>query len=202
MSTPELALLIIEEETDSISSRRITKLESIFSQLNIDCISSQNQESTIKLFNENMNIKPNYIIISIGINSLDEILKKINELYEEAAIILLYSIYSIETLPMVKLDYSIKYDLERNEINLENIELLTFKIKSDSVFKKNFQRFGSDLYARIVLDSTKNERHIVHKNFRCIILLDQSVYVQEFPLLLIYITITNYHVKWLLKRCI
>ncbi len=141
MSTPELALLIIEEETDSISSRRITKLESIFSQLNIDCISSQNQESTIKLFNENMNIKPNYIIISIGINSLDEILKKINELYEQAAIILLYSIYSIETLPMVKLDYSIKYDLERNDINLENIELLTFKIKSDSVFKKNFQRY-------------------------------------------------------------
>ena len=141
MSTPELALLIIEEETDSISSRRITKLESIFSQLNIDCISSQNQESTIKLFNENMNIKPNYIIISIGINSLDEILKKINELYEQAAIILLYPIYSIETLPMVKLDYSIKYDLERNDINLENIELLTFKIKSDSVFKKNFQRY-------------------------------------------------------------
>ena len=141
MNSPELSLLIIEEETDSISSRRITKLESIFSQLNIDCISSQNQESTIKLFNENANIKPNYIIISIGINSLDEILKKINELYEQAAIILLYSIYSIETLPMVKLDYSIKYDLERNDINLENIELLTFKIKSDYVFKKNYQRY-------------------------------------------------------------
>ena len=79
MNTPELALLIIEEETDSISSRRITKLESIFKKLNIDCISSQNQESTVKLFNENMNIRPNYIIISIGINALDEILKKINE---------------------------------------------------------------------------------------------------------------------------
>jgi len=141
MSTPELALLIIEEETDSISSRRITKLESIFKKLNIDCISSQNQESTVKLFNENVNIRPNYIIISIGINALDEILKKINEQYEEAAIILLYSIYSNETLPIVKLDYSIKYDLEKNDIDLENIELLTFKIKSDYQFKKNFQRY-------------------------------------------------------------
>ena len=141
MNTQELALLIIEEETDSISSRRITKLESIFSQLNIDCISTQNQESLINLFKESVDIKPNYIIISIGINALDEILKKINEQYEQAAIILLYSIYSIETLPMVKLDYSIKYDLERNEINLENIELLTSKIKSDFVFKKNFQRY-------------------------------------------------------------
>ena len=130
MNTPELALLIIEEETDSISSRRITKLESIFKKLNIDCISSQNQESTVKLFNENMNIRPNYIIISIGINALDEILKKINELYEEAAIILLYSMYSNETLPVVKLDYSIKYDLEKNDIDLENIELLTFKRKT------------------------------------------------------------------------
>ena len=38
MSTPELAFLIIEEETDSISSRRIAKLESIFNKLNIECI--------------------------------------------------------------------------------------------------------------------------------------------------------------------
>ena len=141
MSTSELALLIIEEETDSITTRRITKLETIFKQLNIDCISSQNQESTIKLFNENVNIKPNYIIINIGINALDEILKKINMLYKQAAIILLYSIYSIETLPIIKIENSIKYDLERNDINLENIELLTFKIKSDFEFQKNFQRY-------------------------------------------------------------
>ena len=52
MSSQELAFLIIEEETESISSRRISKLESIFNKLKINCISSQNQESTIKLFNE------------------------------------------------------------------------------------------------------------------------------------------------------
>ena len=142
MSSEELAFLIIEEETESISSRRISKLESIFQKLNIKCISSQNQESTIKLFNDNINQKPNYIIINIEINSLDEILKKINEQYEQAAIILIYSFYSNEILPAIKIDYSIKYDLERSEINLENIESLTFKIKSDFEFKQKIQKYS------------------------------------------------------------
>lgn len=137
MSSQELAFLIIEEETDSISSRRIAKLESIFNKLNINCISSHNQETTIKLFIDNANIMPDYILINIEINSLDEILKKINEQYDQSAIILLYSSYSNESLPIIKIDYSIKYDLERNDINLENIESLTFKIKSDFVFKNN-----------------------------------------------------------------
>ena len=94
MNSQEIAFLIIEEETESISSRRIAKLESILNKLKINCISSQNQETTIKIFNENVVEKPNYIIINIEINSLDEILKKIKEQYEESAIILLYSSYS------------------------------------------------------------------------------------------------------------
>ena len=122
MSSQELAFLIIEEETDSISSRRIAKLESILNKLNIKCISSYNQETTIKLFIDNANIMPDYILINIEINSLDEILKKINDQYDQSAIILLYSSYSNESLPIIKIDYSIKYDLERNDINLENIE--------------------------------------------------------------------------------
>ena len=142
MNSQELAFLIIEEETESISSRRIAKLESILNKLKINCISSQNQETTIKIFNENVVEKPNYIIINIEINSLDEILKKIKEQYEESAIILLYSSYSNETLPIIKIDYSIKYDLERNDINLENIELLTFKIKSDYEFKQKIQKYS------------------------------------------------------------
>ena len=141
MSTPELAFLIIEEETDSISSRRIAKLESIFNKLNIECISSYNQETTIKLFAENMDSKPNYIIINIEINSLDEILRKINEQYEESAIILIHSSYSNESLPSIKIDYSIKYDLERSDINLENIESIILKIKSDFVFKQKIQKY-------------------------------------------------------------
>ena len=142
MNSSELAFIIIEEETDSISSRRISKLESIFNKLQIKCLSSQNLESTIKLFDENINETPDYIIINIEINSLDEILKKINELYEEAAVILLYSSYSNESLPQVKLDYSIKYDLERNDISLENIESLTFKIKSDFEFKRKIKNYS------------------------------------------------------------
>ena len=142
MNSSELAFIIIEEETDSISSRRISKLESIFNKLQIKCLSSQNLESTIKLFDENINETPDYIIINIEINSLDEILKKINELYEKAAVILLYSSYSNESLPQVKLDYSIKYDLERNDISLENIESLTFKIKSDFEFKRKIKSYS------------------------------------------------------------
>ena len=142
MDSSELAFIIIEEETESISLRRISKLESIFNKLKINCVSSQNQETTIKIFNEKENEKPNYIIINIEINSLDEILKKINEQFKEAAVILLYSSYSNESLPSIKIDYSIKYDLDRNEISLENIESLTFKIKSDIEFKKKIQKYS------------------------------------------------------------
>ena len=53
-----------------------------------------------------MDSKPNYIIINIEINSLDEILRKINEQYEESAIILIHSSYSNESLPSIKIDYS------------------------------------------------------------------------------------------------
>ena len=142
MSISELAFLIIEEETESISLRRIAKLESIFSKLNIKCISSHNQDTTIKLLEDNINLKPNYIIINIEINLFEEILKKINDQYEEAAIILIYSSYSNEALPVIKIDFSIKYDLERNDISFENIESLTFKIKSDFVFKQKIQRYS------------------------------------------------------------
>ena len=145
MNSQELAFIIIEEETESISLRRISKLESIFNKLGIDCISSHNQEETIKLLSQSVDDKPNYIIINIEMNSLDEILKKIKELFPEASIILLYSSYSShsnENLPIIKIDHSIKYDLERNNINLENIELLTFKIKSDFEFKQKIQKYS------------------------------------------------------------
>ena len=145
MSSPEIALIIIEEETESISMRRISKLESIFSRLGIDCISSHNQEATIQLLSQNIDYKPNYIIINIEMNSFNEILKKINELFPEASIILLYSSYSSysnENLPIVKIDHSIKYDLERNNINLENIESLMYKIKSDILFQQKIQKYS------------------------------------------------------------
>ena len=43
---------------------------------------------------------------------------------------------------MVKIDYSIKYDLERKEINLENIESLIFKIKSDIEFQQKIKSYS------------------------------------------------------------
>ena len=142
MSSKELAFLIIEEETESISTRRIAKLESILIKLNINCISSHNQETTVKLFIDNANTMPNYIIINMENSSLEEILRKINEQYIQSAIILLYSSYSNESLPTLKIDYSIKYDLERNDINLANIESLISKIKSDFAFKRQIQKYS------------------------------------------------------------
>ena len=142
MSLPELAFLIVEEETETISARRINKLESIFNKLNINCISSQNTDFFIKLFSEENNEKPNYIIINKEINIFGDLLQKINSEYPDAAIILLYSSYSNESLPMIKIDYSIKYTLERNDINFENIESLIFKIKSDLEFKQKVQKYS------------------------------------------------------------
>ena len=142
MSLPELAFLIVEEETETISARRINKLESIFNKLNINCISSQNTDFFIKLFSEENNEKPNYIIINKEINIFGDLLQKINIEYPDAAIILLYSSYSNESLPMIKIDYSIKYTLERNDINFENIESLIFKIKSDLEFKQKVQKYS------------------------------------------------------------
>ena len=142
MSLPELAFLIVEEETETISARRINKLESIFNKLNINCISSQNTDFFIKLFSEENNEKPNYIIINKEINIFGDLLQKINLEYPDAAIILLYSSYSNESLPMIKIDYSIKYTLERNDINFENIESLIFKIKSDLEFKQKVQKYS------------------------------------------------------------
>ena len=105
MSSTELAYLIIEEETETISSRRINKLESILNKLNINCISSQNKEFFTKLFSKENNDKPNYIIINKEISVFGDLLQKINSEYPNAVVILLYSSYSNDSLPIIKIDY-------------------------------------------------------------------------------------------------
>ena len=139
MGSPELAYLIIEEETETISNRRINKIESILNKLNINCISSQDQDFFDNLFSNETIQKPNYVIINKEINILGELINRINSEYPDVVIILLYSSYSNESLPIIKFDYSIKYTLERNEINFENIESLIYKIKSDLEFKQKIQ---------------------------------------------------------------
>ena len=142
MNSPELAYLIIEEETDTISTRRISKLESIFNKLNINCISSQDKDFFTKLFSEDITRKPNYILINKEINIFGDILQKIKSEFPNVVIILLYSSYSNDSLPMFKIDYSIKYTLERNEINFESVESLINKIKSDLEFQRKIQKYS------------------------------------------------------------
>ena len=68
--------------------------------------------------------------------------------------------------------WSIISCMEKGEIIiLKDMEIIYPKFYD--LFNKNLQKYGNSYYAKIVLDSTTNEKHIVNKDFRCIILLDQ-----------------------------
>ena len=73
----------------------------------------------------------------------------------------------------------IKYMENGEIIILKDLEIIYPKFYD--LFNQNFQKFGNSQYARIVLDSTTNERHIVNKNFRCIVLLEQNDVNEQDP---------------------
>ena len=76
--------------------------------------------------------------------------------------------------------WSIISFMENGEIIiLKDLELMYPKFYD--LFNQNFQKFGNSQYARIVLDSTTNERHIVNKNFRCIVLLEKDDVNEQDP---------------------
>ena len=76
--------------------------------------------------------------------------------------------------------WSIVSYMEKGEmIILKDLEIIYPKFYD--LFNQNFQKFGDSKYARIVLDSTTNERHIVNKNFRCIVLLEKSDIEEQDP---------------------
>ena len=64
-------------------------------------------------------------------------------------------------------------------IILKDMEIIYPKFYD--LFNQNFQKYGNSQYARIVLDSTTNERHIVNKKFRCIVLLEQNDVNEQDP---------------------
>ena len=69
--------------------------------------------------------------------------------------------------------WSIISSMENGEIIiLKDMEIIYPKFYD--LFNQNLQKYGNSQYARIVLDSTTNERHIVNNSFRCIVLLEQS----------------------------
>ena len=76
--------------------------------------------------------------------------------------------------------WSITSFMEKGDIIiLKDLEIVYPKFYD--LFNQNFQKFGNSLYARIVLDSTTNERFIVNKDFRCIVLLDQEDVNEQDP---------------------
>ena len=76
--------------------------------------------------------------------------------------------------------WSIISFMENGEIIiLKDLEIIYPKFYD--LFNQNFQKFGDSNYARIVLDSTTNERRIVNKNFRCIVLLEQRNVDEQDP---------------------
>ena len=76
--------------------------------------------------------------------------------------------------------WSIISFMENGEIIiLKDLEIMYPKFYD--LFNQNFQKFGNSQFARIVLDSTTNERHIVNKNFRCIVLLEKADVNEQDP---------------------
>ena len=76
--------------------------------------------------------------------------------------------------------WSIISSMEKGEIIiLKDMEILYPKFYD--LFNQNLFKYGNEYYARIVLDSTTNERHIVHKNFKCIILLEKKDVSEQDP---------------------
>jgi len=76
--------------------------------------------------------------------------------------------------------WSIISFMENGEIIiLKDLEIMYPKFYD--LFNQNFQKFGNSQFARIVLDSTTNERHIVNKNFRCIVLLEKDEVNEQDP---------------------
>ena len=76
--------------------------------------------------------------------------------------------------------WSIISSMEKGEIViLKDMEILYPKFYD--LFNQNLQKYGNSLYAKIVLDSTTNERHIVNDKFRCIILLNKNNVNEQDP---------------------
>ena len=76
--------------------------------------------------------------------------------------------------------WSIISSMEKGEIIiLKDMEIIYPKFYD--LFNQNLQKYGNSNYARIVLDSTTNERHIVNDNFKCIILLEKNNVAEQDP---------------------
>ena len=90
----------------------------------------------------------------------------------------------------LKEDQNETYALEKARSmisSIENGEIIILKDmeivypKFYELFYQNLQKFGDSQYARIALDSNAYERHIINKNFRCIILLEQNEVNEQDP---------------------
>jgi len=76
--------------------------------------------------------------------------------------------------------WSIISSMEKGDlVILKDMEILYPKFYD--LFNQNFLKYGDSLYAKIVLDSTRNEKHIVNDKFRCIILLNKNNVNEQDP---------------------
>ena len=81
---------------------------------------------------------------------------------------------------VLKKAWSIISLMEKGEtIVLKDLETLYPKFYD--LFNKNLITIGNEQFARMVLDSNTNERHIVNKNFKCLVVLDKDELLKEDP---------------------
>ena len=177
--------LELDKEGDKIWMST-TKFKQIFSKIQNNYIENIEKYDIFSCIKNNLENKNNRYLLLITSKTkndtlIEHILKKLQKTYRFMQGSKLKEDQN-ENYVLQKA-WSIISSMENGEIIiLKDMEIVYPKFYD--LFNKNFQRFGSDHFARIVLDSTKNERHIVHKNFRCIILLDQSeVEEQDTPFL-------------------
>ena len=178
--------LELDKEEDNKIWMSTKKFKQIFSKIQNNYIEDKEKYDIFSCIKNNLENKNNrYLLLITNKTKNDTLIEHILQKLQKQ--------YRFIQGSKLKEDQNENYVLQKAWSiisSMENGEIIILKDmeivypKFYDLFNKNLQRFGNAQYARIVLDSTKNERHIVHQDFRCIILLDQSqVDEQDSPFL-------------------
>ena len=147
METSELVFLFIQEEGNINSRNEILMLDTILDQINMEGKSPNKKENPLNLLNDKT-YKSNSLIINLEHPMFDDIIKTARENNPNISIILLYSNDDKEIISEIEEKYKIKYDIERDNINVFTFKTLFLKIKSDNVFIQKNQS-GNQRYTLI-----------------------------------------------------
>ena len=134
MESTELVFIFIQEEGKvSKSRKKIMLLETALDQLNMEGKAPNVNEDPIQLLKDK-SYKAYFLMINLEHPLFEDIIKTAKENYPNIVIILLYSKEDLEILPEIEEKYGIKFDIQRNNLDVFSLRTLFLKIKSDLVF--------------------------------------------------------------------